>query len=187
MVPNYYLMILQVVGSPDFWKLQQNGRKLHKGLKSDVKTAPQTNPVCPYGGMVTHKTWVMTVQWPRNLAAFFGKATNAAIYLHLHLAIYIWMGCSFESFTQCDRGREYILLFFILTRTCQGDKWGWFPSRKKNIFSLKLTSRTWKLMVGSWKTSSFPFWGPKRPYFSWVFYPYWDVLLVLSKWIITPI
>ena len=62
---SYYLlfeMILQVVGSPDFWKLQQNGRKLHKGLKSDVKTAPQTNPVCPYGGIVTHKTRVMTVK-----------------------------------------------------------------------------------------------------------------------------
>ena len=155
MVPNYYLMILQVVGSPDFWKLQQNGRKLHKGLKSDVKTAPQTNPVCPYGGMVTHKTWVMTVQWPRNLAAFFGKATNAAIYLHLHLAIYIWMGCSFESFTQCDRGREYILLFFILTRTCQGDKWGWFPSRKKkHIF---LETNISHLKIDGWKLEDFIF------------------------------
>ena len=154
-------MILQVVGSPDFWKLQQNGRKLHKGLKSDVKTAPQTNPVCPYGGMVTHKTWVMTVQWPRNLAAFFGRATNAAIYLHLHLATSGWDVPSNLSLsaTEVESRFFYFSSWPEPVRVMKEDD---FLHSKTHTFHETNISH---LKINGWNTSSFPFWGPTRPIF----------------------
>ena len=147
-------MILQVVGSPDFWKLQQNGRKLHKGLKSDVKTAPQTNPVCPYGGMVTHKTWVMKVKWPRNLAAFFGRATPAAMYLHLHLATSRTDGMFLRIFHSVrQRSRVHSSTFSSWREPVRGINEDDFL-HEKNIFR---ETDIWHLKIDGWKLEDFIF------------------------------
>ncbi len=129
-----------LVGSPNFWKLQQSGRKLHKDLswRQDDKT--YHNPVCHPEG------WSPPMGHDGDEIdrghSFAGK--NAAIYLRIYR-------CSFQSFNLAlsakrDVERKQILLLFILIRTYQGDKWGWFLKKQP---ACRETNRkcTWKLIV----------------------------------------